>query len=603
MTQLQKIRTLLENYPPERTSLLDMLWKIQDYFHFIPEEAVVYLAQFLQTSPVDIRDTISFYHFFHLEPSGKYHVYLNQGIVAEMSGFEAVLKAFQEETGLSWGQTDAEQCISLYPTSCIGMCDQEPACLINDTIFTKLTPEKVKELISQMRQNVAPKEMLKTLEPRINTNAWVVTEVENFIRKKGPVVLQEYEAGASLLCLQGKSPNEVLLEIKNSGLRGRGGAGFPTGLKWELCAKVPAEKRYLLCNADEGEPGTFKDRVLLAEYAGLLFEGMIIAGYALQAAEGIIYLRAEYRYLKPHLEQVLHEFQQKGFFQVSGSVPFSFSIRIQVGAGAYVCGEETALIESLEGKRGEPRYRPPFPTQKGFLGYPTIVNNVETFCTVARILQKGATWFKSFGTEKSAGTRILSVSGDCEYPGVYEAVWGLSLGEFLEMVGAQDCLAVQVGGPSGVLLPATELSRKICFEDLPTGGAMIVFSKKRNILSIVNNFMNFFVEESCGACLPCRAGNVILRDLFQKIVEGRGRPSDLKKLTDWGKMVKSTSRCGLGQTSPNPIMYSLQYFRERYETQITNHDELFYDFDLEKAVQEFDQIMQTSSESFSEVNP
>ncbi|MEK7484403.1 MAG: NAD(P)H-dependent oxidoreductase subunit E [Planctomycetota bacterium] len=580
------ITKLLQDYQFQRPHLLDMLWEIQNYYGYIPEDAIPVLSEGLKTSPVELIDTISFYHFFHRKPVGKYKIYLNKGIVAEMQGLAEVIITFQKETGLAFGETDPSGQISLHETSCIGMCDQEPACLINETVFTQLTPEKIKKLVQEIRENKQLFQMVTPSEDGRNAHPFLRTEIKNNIQQRGPVLLQPYETGIALKRLSEMTPEAVIQEIKDSGLRGRGGAGFSTGRKWEFCAKSPAEKRYIVCNADEGEPGTFKDRVLLTETPEALFEGMTIAGHAIQAIEGIIYLRAEYRYLKSYLNLRLKAMDLQGF-----------PIRIQVGAGAYVCGEETALIESLEGKRGEPRYRPPFPTTHGYLGYPTVVNNVETFCTVPRILQHGANWYKSFGTEQSPGTRLLSVSGDCSKPGIYEIQWGLSLGDFMEQVGAIDCQAIQVGGPSGTLIPASEHQRKICYEDLATGGAMILFGKQRNMLQIVQNFMNFFVAESCGTCVPCRAGNVILRDILNKVVSGRGRPSDLDKMKDLGKIIKQTSRCGLGNTSPNPILFSLQYFRDQYESKIKSKDELFYDFDLEKAEAEFTQIIDSVKET------
>lgn len=580
------IQKILQDHDFQRPRLLEMLWDIQNYWGYIPEETIPVLSEGLKTSSAELLDTISFYHFFHRKPAGKYKIYLNKGIVAELHGFSSILEAFQQETGLTFGQTDSSGQISLHETACIGMCDQEPACLINETVFTALTPEKVKKLVQQIRENKPLFQMISPSEEGQNAHAFLRTEIRNNIRERGPVLLQPFEKNVAFIKAKTMTPEAVIQEIKNSGLRGRGGAGFPTGMKWEFCAKAPGEKRFVVCNADEGEPGTFKDRVLLTEYPEALFEGMCIAGHAIQAQEGIIYLRAEYRYLKSYLNLRLKEMHFP-----------DFSIRIQIGAGAYVCGEETALIESLEGKRGEPRYRPPFPTTHGYLGYPTIVNNVETFCTVPRILQKGASWYRSFGTEKSPGTRLFSVSGDCKNSGVYEIPWGISLGEFLDKVGAIDPLAVQVGGPSGTLIPATERTRKLCYEDLPTGGAMILFSKQRNILEIVQNFMNFFVEESCGTCVPCRAGNVILRDLLNTILSGRGRPSHLDQLQNLGKIVKQTSRCGLGNTSPNPILFSLQHFRDLYEAKIKNKNELFYDFDLTKAEAEFTHIIESAQKS------
>jgi [NiFe] hydrogenase diaphorase moiety large subunit len=380
----------------------------------------------------------------------------------------------------------------------------------------------------------------------------------------------------------------VIEEIKKSGLMGRGGAGFPTGLKWDFCRREKAAEHYVVCNADEGEPGTFKDRVILTELPKLLFEGMAVAGYAVGAREGILYLRAEYAYLRPHLESVLDELRRERVLgrDIGGSNGFHFDITIKSGAGAYICGEESALLESAEGKRGEPRDRPPFPVQTGYRNQPTTVNNVETLAVAAQIVVRGAEWFKSLGTPKSAGTKLLSISGDCPRPGVYEIEFGTTVRELLELVGAPEAKAVQVGGPSGSCVPRSGFDRKICFSDLATGGSVIVFGPDRDIFEVVGNFMDFFIEESCGWCVPCRAGNVLLKKKFEKVIQGRASEQDLIELEEWGKLVKCTSRCGLGQTSPNPILTTLQNFRGLYEAMIQKGRGFVADFDLAAAIQE-----------------
>jgi [NiFe] hydrogenase diaphorase moiety large subunit len=382
-------------------------------------------------------------------------------------------------------------------------------------------------------------------------------------------------------------PEEVIEEIKRSNLRGRGGAGFPTGLKWEFCRKSRGPVTYLLCNADEGEPGTFKERVLLTELPKQLFEGMIVAGYALGAKEGILYLRYEYRYLVNYLESVLQEMRDGNLLgrNIAGKQGFNYDIRIQLGAGAYVCGEESALIESMEGKRGEPRNRPPFPVQKGYLDMPTVINNVETLSTLVKILVKGPDWFKALGTRESAGTKLLSVSGDCKSPGVYEIEWGMTIREMLEMVGATSVQAVQVGGPSGVCINPTQFHRAIAFEDLATGGSMIVIGKQRDLLrEVVLNFMDFFIEESCSSCAPCRSLTVILKNKMEKILAGKGTSNDIKELQQWTKYMKAANRCGLGQTAANPILSTIENFRQLYEDLVLPHEDYVSSFNLEQAV-------------------
>jgi [NiFe] hydrogenase diaphorase moiety large subunit len=385
--------------------------------------------------------------------------------------------------------------------------------------------------------------------------------------KKTALTFDAIEPGTGLAAALKLSRADIIGEVAASNLRGRGGAGFPTGTKWNLAAaaKVKAgESKYIVCNADEGEPGTFKDRVLLTDYADLVFEGMTIAARAVGARKGILYLRGEYVYLRQHLNEVLYRRRKDGLLGpgIGGVEGFDFDIEIRMGAGAYVCGEETALIESLEGHRGEPRNRPPFPVDTGFMKQPTVVNNVETLASVAAILAKGATWFKSFGTERSAGFKLFSISGDCDRPGVYEFPLGITVAELLEKVGGTNAKAVQIGGASGTCLPASGFGRKIAFEDIATGGSIIVFGPGRDMLHVAKNFMEFFVEESCGQCTPCRAGNATLLEGIEKLERGACSTTYLRELLALCETMQLASKCGLGQSSPNAFLSIVNNFQD-----------------------------------------
>ena len=370
------------------------------------------------------------------------------------------------------------------------------------------------------------------------------------------------EAGLKA-ALQADRP-EIISQISASGLKGRGGAGFPTGVKWNFCAAAQADRKFVICNADEGEPGTFKDRVILAEHANLVFEGMTIGALAIGAAVGIVYLRGEYVYLRPHLEEVLEKRRREKLLGkgIAGRRDFDFDIHIHMGSGAYVCGEETALIESLEGYRGEPRNRPPFPVDTGFEGQPTIVNNVETLAWVACILSRSAHWFKAVGTDKSSGYKLFSVSGDCSEPGVYEFPLGITVAELLKKVGGEGAKAVQVGGASGQCIPASEFTRRIAFEDVSTGGSVIVFGPGRDMLAVARNFMEFFVEESCGQCTPCRAGNAKLLEGLELLERGACSMQYLQELLALGGTMQLASKCGLGQSSPNAFVSIMTHFKD-----------------------------------------
>jgi [NiFe] hydrogenase diaphorase moiety large subunit len=390
---------------------------------------------------------------------------------------------------------------------------------------------------------------------------------------QGPLTFSAIEPGSGLAAALHRGSADALARIAASGLRGRGGAGFPTSLKWELAAKSPGDRKYVICNADEGEPGTFKDRVILSEFADLVFEGMTIGALAIGAREGIVYLRAEYTYLRPHLEAVLRRRREQNLLgkNVRGQKGFDFDVEIRMGAGAYVCGEETALIESLEGQRGEPRNRPPFPIDTGYLGNPTIVNNVETFAWVVSILAKGSEWFKSIGTEKSTGRKLFSISGDCQRPGVYEFPMGITVAELLKEVGGEGAKAVQVGGASGQCVPAAHFDRAIAYEDIPTGGSIIVFGPQRDMLRVAENFLEFFIDESCGQCTPCREGTPKLFEGVKMLQQGRCSMHYLRQLCSLGQSMQLSAKCGLGQTAPNAMLSIVEHFREEILGRTTDH--------------------------------
>jgi len=583
-----QVQSIVEKYGNDATRLMDILIGITKEKGCVDSNNITEIANQLNISQVDVEQTLSFYHFFSEQSRGKYTIYLNNSLVAYMMGRAEVAEAFEKATGTKFGSVSNDGLFGLYDTSCIGMNDQEPAVIINSVIFPKVTTFRVRELIAGFRAGKSAQEMVNSYGGGQNQSLLIKSMVTNNLIRRGSVIFSDYKPGDSLKKMVSLNTKEVIEVIKNSDLRGRGGAGFPTGIKWEFCTKSGDDEKYLLCNADEGEPGTFKDRVILTELPHVLFEGMIIAGYAIGAKEGILYLRMEYEYLKDHLEFNLNEFRKKGWLgkNVAGIEGFNYDIRIQFGAGAYVCGEESALIESCEGKRGEPRNRPPFPVQVGYLDKPTVVNNVETLCSVVKILLNGVEWYKTMGTIETTGTKLLSISGDIRYPGVFEIEWGMTIREMLEMAGAINPIAVQVGGPSGRLVGENEFDRTICYEDLPTGGAMIVIGEQRNILNVVKRFTEFFTDESCGSCVPCRYLTVILRNKLQKIIDGKGVAKDIDDLVHWGKQMKIANRCGLGQTAANPILSSIENFRHEYEAKIEKGKDFGTTFNLEAAIQE-----------------
>jgi len=360
------------------------------------------------------------------------------------------------------------------------------------------------------------------------------------------------------------TPAEVIDEIKKSGLRGRGGAGFPTGLKWEMTNKAPGDEKYVLCNADEGEVGTFKDRYIIQNDPFSLVEGIAIASYTVGAKKAYIYLRAEYNEYKDGLQNAINQSKEKGYLQKAG-----VDIEIFEGAGAYICGEESALIESIEGKRGEVRYRPPFPPTEGLWKKPTVIDNVETLMNIPRVISGGAEWFNQMGTERSKGTKVFSICGDVQKPGVYELVMGTPLREFVEgLAQAKDVKMVQIGGASGRVVPYENIDTPLSFETVLGAGGVMVFDQSRDVIEMIHKNMEFFAEESCGKCFPCREGTKRMLEIVTRFDEHKASIKDFEALEDLSETMMLSSLCGLGQAAPNSLVDTLKYYRNEYESRI-----------------------------------
>jgi [NiFe] hydrogenase diaphorase moiety large subunit len=585
----------------DRTRLMDVARAVQAECGCVCGGALDLVARELGLHRVEVESLVSFYAFLSDKVKGKTVIRLCNDIIDELNGLDRVVAAFEQELGIKVGETTADGKVTLEYAPCIGMSDQAPAALINEIVVTNLDTDRARTIARLVRQKGATPELVKTLGDGNNAHDLVRSMVTNNIRLRGPVIFDAFDSGIALRKALAMSPQEVIRDVKTSRLRGRGGAGFPTGMKWDFTRQASGTARYVVCNADEGEPGTFKDRVVLTECADLLIEGMTIGGYAVGAAQGILYLRGEYVYLLAYLEHVLKERRRKGLLgkNVCGKAGFNFDVRIQVGAGAYVCGEETSMLSSCEGLRGDPKNRPPFPAQKGYLGCPTTVNNVETFCCVARILDKGPGWFAQMGSKGSPGTKLLSVSGDCQRPGVYEAQFGIKVRDLLKLVGADHTAAVQVGGPSGQMIGPADFDRTICYDDLATGGSLMIFREGRNLLEVVRAFNAFFEEESCGYCTPCRVGNPLLKECLARIAAGTGEPSDLEYLQTLGMTMKTASRCGLGQTACNPVLSTLKNFRPMYDALVKTDKQRFQPaFDIRAALADAERVQGRPSELY-----
>jgi [NiFe] hydrogenase diaphorase moiety large subunit len=597
-----EIKQICQNCDNDRTRMIDIVRTVQQKFGRVGNEAMNLIAKCVNCRRAEVEGVISFYAFLSKRPKGKVVIRLCNDVVDKMAGVDAVAEEFKKQLNIDFGRTTPDGKITLEYTPCIGMCDQAPAALINDEVITYLSTDKVKEIVADIKKHYDPSKLKHRLGDGKNAEEIVHSCVHNGIRKKGPVIFANYRHEAGLKNALAMSPVEVINDVKTARLRGRGGAGFPTGIKWQYTRAADGEKKFVLCNADEGEPGTFKDRVILTELADMLFEGMTIAGFAIGAQNGILYLRAEYNYLRKLLEKTLNDRRDKNLLgkNILGKKGFNFDITIQMGAGAYICGEETALISSCEGQRGDPKTRPPFPAQKGYLSSPTAVNNVETLCCVTRILEMGAAWFAEIGSSGNTGTKLLSIAGDCKLPGVYEFPFGITVNDMLKDVGADDAQAVLIGGPSGQIIGPNVYNRTISYDDLATGGAVVVFGPERDMIEIAKQYMEFFVEESCGYCTPCRVGNVLLKKNLDKILAGCGEPQDLDAMQELGESIKITSRCGLGQTSPNPVLTTLKNFRKVYESRVKKAaGALQPTFDIKKALADAETIAKRKSVIFT----
>lgn len=566
----------------EPTRLLQILRDIQNELRCVPREAMMLVAEALDVSIARVQGVVEFYSFLSLTPQGRFHILFSDSISDHMLGSRELSMYLCERLNVKPGETRADGRVSMDFTSCTGLCDQGPAGLIDGLWLPRLDRAKIDRIAGLIESDVPV-----TLWPGD------LFEVHDNVRKPGLLLSDSIKSGTALKWSLQRGLESTLGEIDRAGLRGRGGAGFQTSWKWKFCFEGPEElavcpldkdvqaRRFVVCNADEGEPGTFKDRVLLNTRAHQVFEGMTICAGIVGARQGFLYLRGEYLYLRPKLEKILAERRAQNLLgaNILGRKGFDFDIEIHMGAGAYICGEESALIESLEGKRGVPRNRPPYPVTHGYLGMPTVVNNVETFAAAAAIGLHGGAWFAARGTEKSKGSKILSVCGDCERPGIYEYNFGVAVEDILRDCGAKNVMGIQVGGPSGTFIGPSEFGRKLGFEDLATGGSFMIFDRTRDVLDIVRNFTHFFAHESCGFCTPCRVGTPLLRNTLDKIITGHGEASDLEELASIGKLVKGASHCGLGQTAANPVLCTLERFPEAYRAHLKNGFEPGFDLD------------------------
>jgi NADH:ubiquinone oxidoreductase subunit F (NADH-binding)/(2Fe-2S) ferredoxin/NAD-dependent dihydropyrimidine dehydrogenase PreA subunit len=521
------------------------------------------------------------------------HVLICGGTGCHSSGSSEVMEFFKTE--LTNNKLEKE--VKLVQTGCFGLCAEGPVVIVypEGAFYSKVTKDDVSRIVSEhllkgrivtdllYHDSVHEDEAIKSL----NEVEFYKKQRRLALRNCGvidPEKIEEYIAfdGYKALgkVLLESTPEETINIIKASGLRGRGGAGFPTGLKWDFTAKAEGDKKYVLCNADEGDPGAFMDRSVLEGDPHSVLEAMTIAGYAVGADQGYIYVRAEYPIAVKRLNIAINQAREAGLLgkNIFGT-DFNFDIEIRLGAGAFVCGEETALIASIEGKRGEPRPRPPFPASKGVFGQPTLLNNVETYANIPQIILNGPEWFQNIGTEKSKGTKVFALGGKVMNTGLVEVPMGTTLREIIFEIGGgipddKEFKAAQTGGPSGGCIPAEHLDTPIDYDSLASIGSMmgsgglIVMDEDNCMVDIARFFLDFTVDESCGKCPPCRIGTKRMYEILDRITKGQGEEGDIEKLEELGKSIKISALCGLGQTAPNPILSTIRYFRDEYEAHI-----------------------------------
>lgn len=482
---------------------------------------------------------------------------------------------------------------------CMGLCAEGPLVEVSATntdeepvMYQHVTPDDAAEILTSLGEEPVERLKLDTNVPFFQRQVKIALENSG---KIDPERLEEYIAAGGymglLTAVSEMEPNEVIDEIVASGLRGRGGGGYPTGLKWNTVAKMDGSIKYIICNADEGDPGAFMDRTVLESDPHRILEGMALAGYAVGASEGYVYVRGEYPLAIERLQKAIRQAKRMGILgnNVCGTT-FDFNIKIRIGAGAFVCGEETALIASIEGKRGTPRPRPPYPAEYGLWGHPTLINNVETFANVPPIIRNGGDWYAGIGTENSKGTKVFALAGSIKNTGIIEVPMGITLNEIVFDMGggvpAGECKAVQTGGPSGGCIPVDYFETAVDYDSLRElgsimgSGGMIIMNDSSSMVDVARYFMEFCMSESCGKCVPCRVGTVHMHNILDKIYKGEGNSRDLALLEKLCDMVRETSLCGLGQTAPNPVSSTLRYFRHEYLELLTDGNELVA---LEKA--------------------
>ncbi len=554
--------------PQGRAALLPALQAAQALYGHLPEAATAEIGRALKVPLAEIHGVIEFYSLLYTQPKGKTVLHVCTDPACALRGGEQVLAALCRRLGVQPGETTPDGAYTVEGAPCLGLCDHAPAIWMGQKAIGRVDLQSVDDILQGRGDHPITA---------------CYGETKYLIGRCGKgraTTLAEYEADGGYAGLRralSLSPAEVIAEVKASGLVGRGGAAFPTGIKWEGAAQASGQPKYVVCNADESEPGTFKDRVLMEEDPHLVLEGLLIAGYAIGAARGYIYVRGEYPAAYQAMANAVEEARQAGYIgeDVLGS-GYGIQIELRLGAGAYICGEETALFESIEGKRGFPRLKPPFPTTHGLFGKPTVINNVETLANAPRILLQGAARYRQLGTEKSPGVKLFCLSGDVARPGLYEVPFGVSLRHLLfDLAGGvsqgRRLQAVLFGGAAGAFATPDQLDVEMSFEGLrsaglPLGsGVVMALDETRDLRMILTGLARFFAHESCGKCYPCQIGTQRQYEILRRVADGEALPGDAERLADVGWTMADASICGLGQTAASAVLSALKLWPELFE--------------------------------------
>jgi NADH-quinone oxidoreductase subunit F len=576
-----RFERLQNAYPVKRSALIPMLVYAQDEAGFVSDDMIAEIAQRLDLRTVEVEETLAYYSMLRRKPMGKHHVQVCTNVACMLRGGYEILEQAKKRLEIGHKETTGDGVFSLEEVECIGACTGAPAIQVNYDFYENLTPKQFDHIIEELDAGKKPTPVsvisgaLHDRDPQetvLISKRWGIKD-----SRKINVYLQNDGYQALEKALKQMTPETIIDEVKKSNLRGRGGAGFPTGMKWSFVPKDSPKARYVICNADESEPGTCKDRPLMEMDPHQLIEGMVIAGRAIGAHQGFIYIRGEYRYVLDLVDEAIGEAYQSGYLgkNILGS-GFDYDLLIHTGAGAYECGEESALMESLEGKRGYPRIKPPFPAVVGLYGCPTIINNVETLSAVPSIIREGGEAYASRGTPKNGGTRLLCVAGHVNKPGIYEIPLGMNMKKFIyEMAGGipngKKLKAVIPGGSSCPLMTADEIDLPMDYDAVAKAGSMlgsggmVVMDEDTCMVDMARRIMHFYAHESCGWCIPCREGTIWLRKMLERFHAGLGRSEDIDLIGELAKNMLGRTFCPLGDAAAMPTISIVQKFRSEFE--------------------------------------